>query len=92
MQQHECECACACVGPSITHHHLITNTLPLFLSLTPFHIPTHHTITPHTHTPQPEWWVPLEGVTWRNPEGPKLPDVFTSERGNHPVVQVRTDE
>ncbi len=36
-----------------------------------------------------EWWVPLEGVTWRKPEGPKLPDVFASERGRHPVVQVR---
>lgn len=33
--------------------------------------------------------MPLEGVTWRSPEGPNLPGVFATDRGRHPVVQVR---
>lgn len=34
-----------------------------------------------------EWWLPVNGSTWRSPEGPGS-DVFASNRGDHPVVQV----
>jgi formylglycine-generating enzyme len=34
-----------------------------------------------------EWWLPVNGSYWREPEGPGT-DVFRTKRGNHPVVQV----
>lgn len=35
-----------------------------------------------------EWWLPVEGATWRHPEGPRS-DVFgATGRGRHPVVHV----
>jgi formylglycine-generating enzyme len=34
-----------------------------------------------------EWWLPVNGSTWRTPEGAGS-DVFLSARENHPVVQV----
>lgn len=34
-----------------------------------------------------EWWLPVEGATWREPEGPGT-DVFRTGRADHPVVQV----
>jgi sulfatase modifying factor 1 len=34
-----------------------------------------------------EWWLPVNGSYWREPEGPGS-DVFTTNRSNHPVVQV----
>lgn len=34
-----------------------------------------------------EWWLPVNGSNWREPEGPGT-DVFLTERGNNPVVQV----
>eukprot|EP00981_Chlorochromonas_danica_P000769 scaffold183_cov174-Ochromonas_danica.AAC.2 len=34
-----------------------------------------------------EWWYPVNGSYWREPEGPGT-DVFTSNRSDHPVVQV----
>jgi formylglycine-generating enzyme required for sulfatase activity len=34
-----------------------------------------------------EWWLPVDKSYWRQPEGP-VTDVFTTNRGDHPVVQV----
>jgi sulfatase modifying factor 1 len=34
------------------------------------------------------WWLPVQKVTWRHPEGPEGKDVFTDGRWNHPVTQV----
>eukprot|EP01035_Chromulina_nebulosa_P029555 gene29555-39180_t len=34
-----------------------------------------------------EWWLPVNGSYWREPEGPKT-DVFSTGRGKNPVVQV----
>jgi sulfatase modifying factor 1 len=34
-----------------------------------------------------EWWLPVNGSWWREPEGPNT-DVFTTNRGNLAVVQV----
>lgn len=34
-----------------------------------------------------EWWLPVNGSTWREPEGPGF-DVFATNRSDHPVVQV----
>eukprot|EP01031_Cornospumella_fuschlensis_P036561 gene36561-44352_t len=34
-----------------------------------------------------EWWLPVNGSTWREPEGPGS-DVFATNRSDHPVVQV----
>eukprot|EP00597_Dinobryon_sp_UTEXLB2267_P017322 CAMPEP_0201105534 /NCGR_PEP_ID=MMETSP0812-20130820/46415_1 /ASSEMBLY_ACC=CAM_ASM_000668 /TAXON_ID=98059 /ORGANISM="Dinobryon sp., Strain UTEXLB2267" /LENGTH=324 /DNA_ID=CAMNT_0047365443 /DNA_START=80 /DNA_END=1054 /DNA_ORIENTATION=- len=34
-----------------------------------------------------EWWLPVNGSYWREPEGPNT-DVFKTNRGNYPVVQV----
>ena len=34
-----------------------------------------------------EWWLPVEGSYWREPEGPGT-DVFSTNRSNFPVVQV----
>ena len=34
-----------------------------------------------------EWWLPVNGSYWRDPEGPNT-DVFSTGRGKNPVVQV----
>ena len=34
-----------------------------------------------------EWWLPVNGSYWREPEGPGT-DVFKTKRGNYPVVQI----
>jgi sulfatase modifying factor 1 len=34
-----------------------------------------------------EWWLPVNGSYWREPEGPGT-DVFKTSRGNYPVVQI----
>jgi len=34
-----------------------------------------------------EWWLPVNGSYWREPEGPGT-DVFDSHRGNHPAVHI----
>lgn len=34
-----------------------------------------------------EWWLPVNGSTWREPEGPGT-DVFATRRADHAVVQV----
>lgn len=34
-----------------------------------------------------EWWLPVEGSYWKEPEGPNT-DVFATKRHRHPVVQV----
>ena len=34
-----------------------------------------------------EWWLPINGSYWREPEGPGT-DVFLTNRGNYPVIQV----
>ena len=34
-----------------------------------------------------EWWLPVNGSYWRDPEGPNT-DVFSTGRGRNPVVQV----
>jgi sulfatase modifying factor 1 len=34
-----------------------------------------------------EWWLPVQGATWRDPEGPGT-DVFLSKREDHPAVHV----
>ena len=34
-----------------------------------------------------EWWLPVSGSTWLEPEGPGS-NVFKTDRANHPVVQV----
>ena len=34
-----------------------------------------------------EWWLPVSGSTWLEPEGPGS-NVFKTDRAHHPVVQV----
>jgi sulfatase modifying factor 1 len=34
-----------------------------------------------------EWWLPVNGSYWKEPEGPGT-DVFTTNRSNYPVLQV----
>jgi len=34
-----------------------------------------------------QWWLPVNGSYWKEPEGPGS-DVFVTDRGNYPVVQV----
>jgi len=34
-----------------------------------------------------EWWLPVNGSYWKEPEGPGT-DVFHTNRGNYPVVQI----
>ena len=32
-----------------------------------------------------EWWLPVQGAWWKEPEGPGT-DVFKTNRSDHPVV------